>query len=124
MSGERCFVKICGVTSATDARLCVDEGVDAIGLNFWPGSRRRVDLSAAEEIARAAFGVLRVGLFVNAPVEEIERVVARGLVDVVQLHGGEPPGFGAGLALPRWKAVTRCPPSQSKKTTPPIINRR
>src|SRR5690606_41079979 len=46
-------VKICGVTSVDDAVACADAGADAVGLNFWPGSKRRCELGVAERIARA-----------------------------------------------------------------------
>ena len=46
-------VKICGVTTAGDARLVAAAGADAIGLNFVPGSPRRLDPALAHEVAAA-----------------------------------------------------------------------
>ncbi len=65
-------VKVCGVRTFEAAAACVDLGVDAIGLNFWPGTPRRIDLEVARRIV-VAFGdqVELVGVFVDAPVDEV-----------------------------------------------------
>ena len=47
-------VKICGVTSVQDVELCVALGVDAIGLNFAPGSPRCLTLEAALPLSEPA----------------------------------------------------------------------
>ncbi len=97
---SRLFVKICGITSPEDAALAVDAGADALGFVFWPMSPRRVDLARAVAIARQLPPfVLRVGVFVNAPREEMARVADAVGLDVLQLHGDEPPE--ALVALPR-----------------------
>lgn len=92
-------VKICGVTTVDDAWLCARAGADALGLNFWAGSRRRIGVVEAAEIAAALpRSVLKVGVFVDAQRDEIERTIAAVGLDVVQLHGDETPedcrGFG------------------------------
>ena len=46
-------VKICGVTSAEDARAAVAAGADMIGLNFYPRSKRFIALERAREIVTA-----------------------------------------------------------------------
>ena len=73
----RLFVKICGVTTAEDAAMAVAAGADAIGVNFWPGSKRHVTLADARDVLAAVpAGVLKVGVFVDAPVDEVEQRVA------------------------------------------------
>ncbi len=85
-------VKICGITSAVDAAAASDAGADAIGLNFYAGSPRYCAPDQARNISRAiAPGVCRVGVFVNASPAEIRQVVAEASLDLVQLHGDEPP---------------------------------
>jgi phosphoribosylanthranilate isomerase len=85
-------IKICGITTAEDARLARDAGADAIGLNFYAKSRRYVDPSLAQTIAREVSGdVTIVGLFVNSSAEEIATVSSAVSLDVIQLHGDEPP---------------------------------
>jgi phosphoribosylanthranilate isomerase len=92
-------VKVCGLTSAAEARACVEAGADWIGLNFHPASPRRVDLSRAAEIVAALPAPAEpVGLFVDRPPAEVAEVAARLGLRVVQLHGDEPPADLAALA--------------------------
>jgi phosphoribosylanthranilate isomerase len=84
-------VKICGVTSAADARDAAALGADMIGFNFWPGSKRAVGIDDAKVLAASLPGeVWRVGVFVNASRDEIERAVGSVGLDAIQLHGDEP----------------------------------
>lgn len=86
----RVRVKICGVTSVGDALACVEAGADAIGLNFWPRSKRRCELAEAARIVRALEDRARiVAVFVDASTHEIERVRAETGIAWAQLHGGE-----------------------------------
>ena len=82
-------VKICGVCRVEDARAAARAGADFLGVNFWPGSPRHVDLARAAEIAEAASGTPLVGVFVDAPREQVERVAAEVGLAAVQFHGGE-----------------------------------
>jgi len=92
-------VKICGVTSAGDARAAVEAGADMIGLNFYPGSKRYVTLERARDIvAGLPANVWRVGIFVNAGRHEIARLRDALALDAVQLHGDETPEMAQGLA--------------------------
>ena len=66
------LVKICGVTTAKDAAMAAELGADAIGVNFWPGSKRYVDPAQAGPILAAIpAGVLKVGVFVNATADDV-----------------------------------------------------
>jgi phosphoribosylanthranilate isomerase len=81
-------VKICGVTSADDARMVAAAGADAIGLNFVPGSPRCLSSAAAREVAAAIpDDVLVVGVFAGMPAADMKRIVAEVGLDAVQLHG-------------------------------------
>jgi len=87
---RRLLVKICGVTTPEDAALAVGAGADAIGVNLWPGSKRHVTPEAARDVlAGVPSGVLKVGVFVDAAFEEVERRVDELGLDRVQLHGDE-----------------------------------
>ncbi|MCC7518841.1 MAG: phosphoribosylanthranilate isomerase [Verrucomicrobiae bacterium] len=85
-------VKICGITNLRDARLAVRAGADALGFIFAAESPRRVTRAQAAAICRRLPPlVARVGVFVNAPAEEIRRTAAACGLDAIQLHGEEPP---------------------------------
>ena len=103
---SRLFVKICGITTPEDARLAVEAGADALGFVFWPMSPRRVDPAAAAAIARELPPfVLRVGVFVNTPRQEMARIAEAVGLDILQLHGDEPPEALIGLPRRAIKAV-------------------
>jgi phosphoribosylanthranilate isomerase len=87
---KRVRIKICGVSTPAGAALAAELGADYIGLNFWAGSPRRVGVEQAREIASAAGGrVARVGVFVDSPAAEIERIVEEVGLDLVQFSGHE-----------------------------------
>ena len=99
-------VKICGVTTVGDALLCAEAGADAIGLNFWNRSKRAVDLARAAEIARALpTHVMKVGVFVDTPRDEIIRTIEGASLDAIQLHGDETPEDCCGFAVKVIKAI-------------------
>jgi phosphoribosylanthranilate isomerase len=86
-------VKICGVCDAGAARGAVEAGAELIGFHFC-SSRRRI----SPEHARAIVEVLDrrprlVGVFIDQPEAEVEQVAEFVGLDLVQLHGSEPPGF-------------------------------
>jgi phosphoribosylanthranilate isomerase len=102
----RVFVKVCGITSVEDGILAADAGADAIGFVFWPMSSRRIDVDKAARISRALPPfLLRLGVFVDAPAAEMARVADQVGLDMLQLHGDEPPEAMAGLARRAIKAV-------------------
>ena len=104
--GGRLLVKICGIRSLEDARFAAASGADAVGFVFWYMSPRRVDPEQAAAItAELPQSVLRVGVFVDAPRDEIERVSQQVGLDLLQLHGEEPPEALEGLSRPALKAV-------------------
>jgi phosphoribosylanthranilate isomerase len=97
-AASRPFVKICGITSAADAGVCAEAGANAIGINFYPKSKRFHPLAAARTWLRAfTGGPARVALFVNAPLTEIREAVDTALFEAIQLHGAESPDFCAAV---------------------------
>jgi phosphoribosylanthranilate isomerase len=87
-------VKICGITDVHDALAAVDAGADAIGLNFFRGSPRCIQIAEAQRIAHALpLETKRVAVFVNAIAEEICQIARDASIHVIQLHGNEPPEF-------------------------------
>jgi phosphoribosylanthranilate isomerase len=85
-------VKICGVTNWADAKLAVDLGASAIGLNFHAPSPRAVTPAQAWEIVRQLPPlVTAVGVFVNWPTQAVAALARALRLGAVQLHGDESP---------------------------------
>jgi phosphoribosylanthranilate isomerase len=101
-----CRIKVCGVTNVADALMCVEEGVDAIGVNFVPGSPRCIDVSRAREISDAVGGrALIVGIVANLDVAAMTALRERSALGCLQLHGEEPPDALAALLPHAYKAL-------------------
>jgi len=87
-------VKICGITSPADAQMVAEAGANAIGLMFFPGSKRFVNIPRAVEIVRDLPPELaRVGVFVDASADEISRAIGECGLNILQFHGQEPPEY-------------------------------
>lgn len=87
---EQSGVKICGITSAEQSQAIVNLGADAIGVNFWPKSKRYIALEDALPWLKDIEGECqRVAVFVNPSEEELDRVLQSGGIDWLQLHGDE-----------------------------------
>ncbi len=84
------WIKICGITTIEDAAFIVDAGADAIGLNFFPGSKRCVTVDVARPIAgEVRDSVEIIGVFVNARLEQVANTVQDLGLTAVQFHGDE-----------------------------------
>lgn len=89
-------VKVCGLTQREDAARAAACGADALGVVLWSGSARGVDTERATAVFAGAPGdVARVGVFVDASRDDVERAVACCRLDYVQLAGDEPAEFAA-----------------------------
>ena len=99
--------KVCGLTRAEDALAAERLGAWAVGFVFAPSKRRVTPEQAAAIGARLGPFVTRVGVFVDAPPEEVLAVVRTARLGAVQLHGSEPPEWAEALRrhLPVIKAV-------------------
>jgi phosphoribosylanthranilate isomerase len=95
-SSQKCSLKICGVTLSDDARRLVEMNVPALGVNFWPQSKRYISPEDARDwLIEIKQKIVRVGVFVNASTDHIENIYHQNLIDIVQLHGDENPDFVA-----------------------------
>jgi len=87
-------IKICGITNADDALAAVDMGVDLLGFNFYPKSKRYITVDKANAIInKLPTFVDTVGLFVNATADQVREVIGKGMLNWIQLHGDENPEF-------------------------------
>jgi phosphoribosylanthranilate isomerase len=101
------FLKVCGITTSADAHRAGSLGATALGFVFWPRSPRHVDVErAAAIIAGLPATLIKVGVFVDEPVESIREVAIRTGITAVQLHGNEPPVLAAQLSAPLLRATT------------------
>ena len=102
----RIRVKICGITRVEDAISAVNAGADAIGLVFYAPSPRALTIAQAQQIVAAIPPFVSiVGLFVNAMQNEIEAVLSKVRLDILQYHGDETASDCQQINLPYYKAI-------------------
>lgn len=88
------IVKVCGLTRHENILEVIQSGADWIGFIFYAGSPRfladpgRLNLTEDE-----TSGVKKIGVFVNAEMEEVDRVCDEIRLDGLQFHGDESPDF-------------------------------
>ena len=109
-------VKICGLKTRETLEAAVAVGADFIGFNFYPPSPRFLSFAAASELAGGTpKSVRRVGVFVDASDETLERAIEAASLDLLQLHGDEPTervsALKARFGLPIIKALAIAHPA-------------
>jgi phosphoribosylanthranilate isomerase len=117
------IVKVCGMRQAGNILRVAALGVDWIGFIFWEKSKRYLGEEegerARETTREASFG--RVGVFVNAAIEEMTAKASLYRLDYLQLHGDESPGLCRSLrreGLPLIKAFSVATQEDLRKTVP------
>ena len=90
-------IKVCGITRINDLQGLVDNGVDYAGFIFYERSPRFAGNKIDARSVRETTGIRKVGVFVNAPLEQIQRTVNDYGLDLAQLHGDETPEFCAAV---------------------------
>ena len=96
-------IKMCGNRSATDLINAADAGADLLGIIF-ADAWRRIPVDHAKDIVATLRGEANhvpmvVGVFVDQPVEEVNATADAVGLDMIQLHGTEPPDY--------WKQMER-----------------
>ena len=87
-------VKICGLTTPQDAAAAIEFGADALGFNFYPGSKRYLRIEAAAAwIAALPDDAEKVAILVNPSWARATEVAATAGITALQLHGAEEPEF-------------------------------
>jgi len=94
-------IKICGITRKQDAMLCVKYGADAVGFIFYKKSKRYIQADAAKIIIKSlpAF-IMKIGVFVNEGIGEVNRIAEIVGLNAVQLHGDESHEYVIQMTLP------------------------
>lgn len=82
-------VKICGITNIEDALLAVELGAHALGFVFAESPRRVTPDRALDIIYELPPFVTTVGVFVNHPADDVQRIAQYCGLSAVQLHGDE-----------------------------------
>jgi phosphoribosylanthranilate isomerase len=91
---SKLFVKVCGMTRREDAALAAELGATALGFVFWPGSPRYISPEKARAIVEALpTAVVKVGVFVDEPVDQVVRIMDTVGLNAAQLHGQESPTY-------------------------------
>ena len=102
----RTRIKICGITNAEDASVVVDAGADGIGLMFYKRSSRFVSIQQVIAIAEKVPPLVDlVGVFVDPLEEEVNAVLDRAPLSILQFHGNESAEFCEGFGKPYIKAM-------------------
>ena len=87
------IIKVCGMRDADNIQALEQLGIDWMGMIFWPQSSRYV----AEVPSYLPKQVRRVGVFVDASLEDIRQHASDYQLDLIQLHGKETPAFAEAL---------------------------
>ncbi len=108
LSGPR--LKFCGLNTLDDVAAAATARAAYLGFVFFARSPRAVDVATARELAVAVpAGIAKVALVVDADDATLDRIVADVPLDMLQLHGSEPPERVAALrarhGLPVMKAI-------------------
>lgn len=104
MSGTK--VKICGITTASDARVTDAAGADYLGLIFAE-SPRRITRSRAQKIRGAVPDATLVGVFKDQPLQGVIKTITDCDINLVQLHGGETPEYCRSLIAATGKPLIK-----------------
>jgi len=125
--GRAPFIKVCGITESAGLAAVIASGVDAVGLNFVPGTPRALQEDEAAALiaaARAADapgnGPLLIGVFADREPAEVAALAGRLDLDAVQLHGDEPPSDLDAIPLPVLK-VLHIPAAADSETSVDVL---
>jgi len=87
-------VKVCGIKTPTNIAEMSDLDIDMVGLNFYSPSKRYITEDRdGSDFEQLPSNILRVGVFVNATIDDINRLADKYKLDYIQLHGDEDLAF-------------------------------
>ena len=112
---SRTVIKICGLRRPEDIAYINEAGPDLAGFIFDPSRRRYISPDQAAGLRKSLTGKIRaVGVFVNAPAEEIIRISETVGLDLIQLHGNEDAGY-----IKKLKSMTSLPLIDARRIRSP-----
>jgi len=86
-------IKICGITNLEDALLAVELGAEALGFIFSESSRKISIEKARSIISHLPPFIIKVGVFVNEPMDLVKKIDKELRLDLLQFHGDEPTDY-------------------------------
>jgi phosphoribosylanthranilate isomerase len=89
-------VKICGICDREGAEAAVEAGADLLGFHFCSSDRRVTPEEAKAILEDLAVRPTIVGVFIDLEPAEVREIAEFVGLDLLQLHGSEPPGFDGG----------------------------
>jgi len=108
------IIKVCGMREAGNIREAEALGVDWIGMIFWPHSKRGVTVRPDYLPVRAR----RVGVFVDETIDVVRQTADDYALDLIQLHGSEPPSFLSAIGRRTIKAFNIASAGDLRQTEP------
>jgi phosphoribosylanthranilate isomerase len=106
LNGWRTRVKMCGMTRKEDIDHAINLGVDAVGLIFYPQSRRCVSVSQAQSLLKNTPPFVDVvAVLVNPEIDLVQRIINELPIQLLQFHGKESADFCAQFARPYIKTI-------------------
>lgn len=109
------LLKVCGITSFSDARAAIRAGADFLGYNFYKGSTRYILPAEARTIIKKNPEVKSIGVFVNEKKSKIKQIINLCKLDMIQLHGDESSEDCKGFKVPVIKALRIANPEDLKQ---------
>ena len=89
-------VKICGICDADGARAAIEAGADLLGFHFCSSDRRVTPEEAKAIVDGLSLRPTIVGVFIDQDPDDVRQIADFVGLDLLQLHGSEPPGYDAG----------------------------
>ena len=89
-------VKICGICDADGARAAIEAGADLLGFHFCSSDRRVTPEEAKAIVDGLSLRPTIVGVFIDQDANDVREIAEFVGLDLLQLHGSEPPGYDAG----------------------------
>lgn len=94
-------IKICGLKRLEDIKYANELVPDFVGFILSDGFKRSIKPQQAVQLkAKLSDNIKAVGVFVDEPAEAIDCFLRQGVIDIVQLHGGETPEFCSKINAP------------------------
>jgi phosphoribosylanthranilate isomerase len=86
-------VKVCGITNLEDALAAAEMGADALGFVLAPSPRQVSPENLRRLVADLPPLIIKVGVFVDSPLDEVRRIMSDCGLNLAQLHGSESPEY-------------------------------